>query len=99
MNLIGREKLDAYRRNYASARKALNVWIEIIEKASWHSPHELKATLAAASIIGQGSDRVVFNIKGNAFRLVVRIDFARQIVLVRWFGTHAEYDRIDVLTV
>jgi mRNA interferase HigB len=59
----------------------------------------VKDTFRTASIIGRGSDRVVFNIKGNDFRLVVRIDYARQIVDVRWFGTHAEYDRIDALNV
>ena len=52
---------------------------------------------ANASIVG--NDRVVFNIKGNAYRLVAAIDYQRQIVFIKWLGTHAEYDRIDVKTV
>ena len=77
----------------------MNAWAATVEKSSWRHPQELKNTLRSASIIGRGSDRVVFDIKGNDFRLVVRVDYDRQIVDVRWFGTHAEYDRIDVLTV
>jgi mRNA interferase HigB len=49
---------------------------------------------ANASIVG--SDRVVFNIKGNAYRLVVAVDYQRQVVFIKWLGTHAEYDKIDV---
>jgi mRNA interferase HigB len=57
----------------------------------------LKAAYRNASIAG--NDRVVFNIKGNDYRLVVAIDYGRQIVFVKWFGTHAAYDLIDVRTV
>jgi len=95
MIVIGREKLSAFRREYASARKALAAWTEIVERTSWRSPQDVRGTFGSASIIGRGSDRVVFNIKGNAFRLIVRIEYARQIVAVRWFGTHADYNRID----
>ena len=79
------------------ARKSLDVFAATVERSSWRSPQDVKEAFRTASIIGGGSDRIVFNIKGNDFRLVVRINYSRQIVDVRWFGTHAEYDRIDVL--
>ncbi len=99
MILIRREDWRAYVRQYAAARKTLNVWAATVERSAWRHPQDVKDTFRSASIIGRGSDRVVFNIKGNDFRLIIRIDYARQIVDVRWFGTHAEYDRVDVLAV
>lgn len=98
MVLIRREWRD-YLRRYAAARKALDVFAATVERSAWRHPQDVKDAFHSASILGRGSERVVFNIKGNDFRLIVRIDYARQIVDVRWFGTHAEYDRIDVLNV
>jgi mRNA interferase HigB len=98
MFLIRREWHN-YIQRYAAARKALDVFAATVERSAWRHPQDVKDTFRTASIIGGGSDRVVFNIKGNDFRLIVRIDYARQIVDVRWFGTHAEYDRIDVSSV
>ena len=66
-------------------------------KADWQTPQELKAELATASIIKGG--RVVFNVAGNKYRLVVSIDYRLQIAWVKFVGTHAQYDQIDVETV
>ena len=96
MYLIRRENWRTYVRRYAAARKALDAWAATVERSSWGSPQELKDTLRTASVIGRGSDRVVFNIKGNSYRLVVRVNYRARIVLIRFVGTHAEYDRIDV---
>jgi mRNA interferase HigB len=98
MILIRRDWRNNVRR-HAMARKALDVFASTVERSAWRSPQDVKKAFRTASIIGRGSDRVVFNIKGNDIRLVVRIDYSRQIVDARWFGTHAEYDRIDVLSV
>jgi mRNA interferase HigB len=76
---------------------AIGSWYEEVRRADWHSPADLKAAYRNASIVG--NDRVVFNIKGNDYRLVVAVDYGRQIVFVKWFGTHAAYDLIDVRTV
>lgn len=81
----------------ASVRGALTSWYEEVRKAEWQSPAEVKAVYRNASIVGD--DRVVFNIKGNDYRLVVAIDYRLRIVFVKWFGTHEAYDRIDVRTV
>jgi len=68
-----------------------------VEAAKWKNPAEVKAAYANASIVGD--DRVVFNIKGNAFRLVVAVDYLRQVVFIKWIGSHADYDRVDVTKV
>lgn len=66
----------------------------MVSRADWKNSAELKQQLRTASIIS--AERVVFNIKGNEFRLVVAVDYDHGIVLVVWLGTHWEYDRIDV---
>ena len=63
-------------------------------KADWESPAEVKAAYRAASIVG--NDRVVFNIGGNKYRLVVRINYAYRVIYIRFVGTHGQYDRINV---
>ena len=66
----------------------------MVSRAAWKSSAELKQQFRTASIVS--SERVVFNIKGNEFRLVVAVDYDHGMVLVLWLGTHSEYDRIDV---
>ena len=80
-----------------AVKAALEAWFHEVESASWNNPADVKSTYANASVID--SERVVFNIKGNSYRLVVAVDYARQIVFVKWLGSHADYDRIDVRTV
>jgi mRNA interferase HigB len=84
-------------KNYAPVKSALDAWFHEVQNASWKNPAELKLAYASASILSD--DRVVFNIKGNAFRLVVAIDYLRQVVFIKWLGSHAEYDRINAVTV
>lgn len=75
-------------------KAALDSWFQEARKARWKSSADVKSSYAHASIVG--ADRVVFNIKGNAYRLVVAVDYRRGIVFIKWLGTHAAYDRIDV---
>jgi mRNA interferase HigB len=79
------------------ARRSLEAWHREARKASWSSPQDVKRLYATASVMKGG--RVVFNICGNRYRLVVRINFSQQIVFVRFVGTHADYDRIDAGTI
>ena len=79
------------------ARGALEAWLREARRAAWQSPQEIKRQYASASVLRGG--RVVFNICGNRYRLVVRINFGQQIAYVRFVGTHAEYDAIDAETV
>jgi mRNA interferase HigB len=79
------------------ARRALEAWHREARRAAWTSPQDVKQLYASASVLKGG--RVVFNICGNRYRLVVRISFSQQIVFIRFVGTHAEYDAIDAETI
>ena len=81
----------------SDARRALEAWHREARRATWRSPQEIKQRYATARVLKGG--RVVFNICGNRYRLVVRINFGQQIAYVRFVGTHAEYDAIDAETV
>ena len=72
----------------------LRAWYAEANKAEWKSSAELKEQYWSASIVS--AERVVFNIKGNNYRLVVAIDYASQVLWIKWLGTHKEYDKIDV---
>ena len=76
------------------AEQPLKAWYAIAAKAEWSSPADVKIVYGTASIVG--NDRVVFNIGGNRYRLVVRFDYARRIGFVRFVGTHTEYEAVDV---
>jgi mRNA interferase HigB len=75
-------------------KAALDAWFAEVSKAAWLSTADVKRLYATASIVS--ADRIVFNIKGNAYRLVVAVDFEKAIVWIKWIGTHRDYDRIDV---
>ena len=103
MRIIARSTLkrfiDAHtgHRGHGALKSALDSWFEEVRKASWKSAADVKRAYRTASIVS--ADRVVFNIKGNDYRLVVAVDFEKSIVWIKWIGTHAEYDNIDVKTV
>jgi len=84
-------------RGHGALKSALDSWFEEVRKASWKSTADIKRVYRTASIVS--ADRVVFNIKGDDYRLVVAVDFEKNIVWIKWIGTHAEYDNIDVKTV
>lgn len=81
-------------KDHKAVKLALDSWFHEVPSSEWQTPIDVTRNYANASIVG--SDRVVFNIKGNAYRLVVAVDYKRQIVFVKWLGTHAQYDKIDV---
>jgi mRNA interferase HigB len=83
-------------KDYQAVESALEAWAEEVDRAEWNNSAELREQFRSASIVG---DRVVFNIKGNSYRLVIGVNYTAHIVFVKWFGTHAEYDKIDVRTV
>lgn len=83
--------------DYQPVKSALDSWFHEAAMAKWTSPAHIKHQYANASIVGD--DRVVFNIKGNSYRLVVAIEYELQIIFVKWIGTHREYDLIDVVKV
>ncbi len=78
-------------------KAALDAWFGEVKKARWASTADVKRLYATASIVS--ADRIVFNVKGNAYRLVAAVDFEKSIVWIKWIGGHKEYDRIDVTEV
>jgi mRNA interferase HigB len=99
MRIIKEKTLAQYLKQskYKPAEDSLWAWIYEVKFSSWTNSNELKSKYGNASIIS--SKRVVFNIKGNDYRLIVDIEYKLKIVFVVWFGTHAEYDKIDAKTI
>ena len=93
MRIIAKRALRQYWEREPRAEQPLRSWYAIAAKAEWSSPMDVKHVYGTASIVG--NDRVVFNIGGNRYRLVVRFDYACRLGFVRFVGTHAEYDRVD----
>lgn len=92
MKVLHRDKLVSFYSRHASAKKALEAWVSEAENANWKTTHDVKNRYSSADPIS--NNRVIFNIKGNHFRLVVKIRYQNGIVLVEWVGTHAEYSKI-----
>lgn len=94
MRIIAKRKLREFWERQANAEEPLLAWYREVLKEDWDTPAKVKEKYRNASMIG--GNRVVFNIKGNDYRLIVRINYPARIVYVRFVGTHAEYDAIDV---
>lgn len=103
MRVIARETvrhfIDSLKgsKDQKAVKSALDAWFHEVHCADWKSPADVLKAYANASIVGP--DKVVFNIKGNDYRLVVAINNRHQIVFIKWIGTHEDYDKIDVKTV
>ena len=103
MVVIGTDVVERYFVDHAGhkgikgARSQYEAWRSIAIRAEWRNPQDVKAAYPKVSILKDG--RVVFNIKGNDFRLVARMQYQAGVLVIRFFGTHAEYDEIDAETV
>lgn len=97
VNILSRKTLNCYCEHYADARGSLLSWYDLVSKKRYVNHAELKEDFPSADQVGD--NRYVFNIKGNHFRLIVWIRFEAGQVLVKWFGAHAEYDRIKAAEV
>lgn len=95
--IIAKRTLREFWEKHADAEQYLKTWYETARTSDWKSPKDIKETYISASILKDG--RVVFNIKGNAYRLIVKFNFERQWAFIRFIGTHAEYDRVDANTI
>ena len=93
MRIIAKSTLREFWSRCPDAEEPLLAWYREVEKEDWNKPSQLKDKYRSASFVG---DRVVFNIKGNDYRLVVKINYPHRVVYVRFVGTHKEYDEIDV---
>ena len=93
MRVIAKRVLREFWTKHSGCEQQLKSWYREAEKSEWKNTNEIKKEYPTASILGD--NRVVFNIKGNNYRLVVKINFQYQMMWVRFVGTHKEYDRID----
>lgn len=93
MRVIAKKTLREFWHRHPGAEGPLLAWFREVAKEDWSSPAKVKERYRSASFVG---DRVVFNIKGNAYRLVVLINYPFRIVFIRFIGTHEDYDAIDV---
>ncbi len=100
MRIIARRTLQRFiksrkgHKDYTALKGALDAWFDEVRKSKWKSTSEVKRQYATASVVT--AERIVFNIKGNDYRLVVSVDFEKSIVWIKWVGTHKAYDTIDV---
>lgn len=97
MRIIARRALRDFWEQHPDAESALAAWYHDVKQALWYTPADVKQAYATASILP--NNRVVFNIRGNQYRLVVAINYRFGIVYVRFVGTHQEYDNTDATTV
>ena len=94
MRIIARKTLREFCTRYPDAQKPLQAWYADAKQAHWKNPSDIKRVYRNASVVA--NNRVVFNIKGNDYRLVVAINYDFAIIYIRFIGTHKEYNNIDV---
>ena len=91
MKLVGLLLLEEFKQAHADARGPLDSWRSNVERVHWDGPHDIKKEYPSASILGD--KKIIFNIKGNKYRLVVKVKYQNGIVMIEWVGTHAEYSK------
>lgn len=93
MHIVSLKTLRTFWKKHPEAEQSLRSWHTIAKNAEWRTPVDIRADYGSASFVG--NNRVVFNIKGNDYRLIVLAEYQKGRLFVRFVGTHAEYDRID----
>lgn len=96
VHLIKKQTVENYAAANAGSRRPLNLWLGVIKYADWEGPSDIKKTFGSADLLGNGSERVVFDIGGNNYRMICKYHFGEKQVhlFVCWIGTHAEYDKL-----
>ncbi|OJU24746.1 MAG: addiction module toxin RelE [Sphingobacteriales bacterium 41-5] len=97
MRVIAKKVLREFWEKHNDCEQQLKAWFQEASKAEWKNPNEIKTEFPSASIIG--NDRIVFNIKGNSYRLIIKINFDYQMIWIRFIGTHPEYDKVNAKTI
>ena len=91
MKVVGLERLQRFRERHADVRSQVDAWLCEVEDAKWKSPQDIKERYPHASILAE--NRVIFNLKGNNYRIYTKVNYEHQLVLVVRAGTHAEYSK------
>lgn len=97
MNIIARSTLVAFWQKHPDSEEQLSHWFNIALKAKWQNLNEIKSSFPNVSVLS--NNRVVFNIRGNKYRLIVAVKFSASTMYICWVGTHSEYDKIDANSV
>ena len=97
MRVIAKKILREFWHKHNDCEQQLKSWYREVEKSRWKNTNDIKRMYSSASILND--NRVVFNVKGNKYRLIVKINFSYQMVWIRFIGTHKEYDTIDAATI
>ena len=97
MRIIAKRTLRAFWMQFPKAKGPLEAWHQEVARANWATPSEVKAQFRSASVL-QGN-RMAFNIAGNQYRLIVKINYPYRVVYIRFIGTHADYDTVDVTAI
>lgn len=95
-HLIKKQSIEDFILKNARSRASFEIWFSIIGRADWNEPNDIISTFNSADILGRGSERVVFNIGGNNYRMICKYQFGNMKVhlFVKWIGTHAEYTKL-----
>lgn len=91
MRVLGRDKLEKFSQKHANVKKALDAWFDEAKGSEWKTPQDIKNRHRSADFLAD--NRVIFNIKGNHYRLVVKVKYQNGIAVIEWVGTHSEYDK------
>ncbi len=97
MRIIARKTLREFATSHPRSRQPLDDWYSLVSSLAWETPADVKRYFRSADLLP--GNRVVFNIAGNDYRLIVKIEYRFQILYIRFIGTHADYDRIDATTI
>ena len=97
MRIFNKSAVEFYAKRYAPARDSLRAWYAESTQAAWSTPEHVKAQFPKASVVA--NNRVVFDIAGSRYRLIVSMNYKFQAAYIKFFGTHAEYDRVDASSV
>jgi len=98
VHLIKRQSIEQFVSKNARGRSSFENWLTVVRFADWNKPEDIRKTFGAADLLGNGSERVVFDLAGNNYRLICKYVFGEKQVhlFVCWIGTHAEYDKLCV---
>ncbi len=97
MQIFAKKTLREFWEEYSDSKTPLETWFKTVQNAKWQKPNDVKLAYPSASIIE--GNRMVFNIKGNNYRLIVKIEYEKQWVFIRFIGTHSQYDKVDAKTI
>ncbi len=97
MRVIAKSTLEKFWQKHRDSEQQLLSWYKVAKNAQWRSFDEVKLQFGTCKIIG--SDRIIFKIKGNKYRIIVKITFVNQIIWIRFIGKHDEYDKINPFTI